>query len=334
MIKKKTVLVTLTYGDRIGYLKELLTRSFVQEEINSAIVVSNGSTSPLQNLMDEWPGKITLVLLPANTGSANGYAVGIKAALQTQAEYIWLMDDDNAPKKGAVSILHAELERVQTMSYPTQSAVIGFRPEHQVDIAQGVSPWMAIQPRSSFFGFHIARIPYKIWRRLPFGKPNSKNMKKVISLPFSAYGGLLAHRKLFEEIGLPNTDFILYADDSEYTSRITERGGRIALTTDAILDDLESSWNIKTHFSSSFDTWLLGESDRRLYYAVRNHAYFEKNYSSNHGGWRRINRMVYLFLLKLRAKRLSRQCRLELFLLALNDGESGRLGLHENYPLP
>ncbi|EGH26972.1 glycosyl transferase, group 2 family protein, partial [Pseudomonas amygdali pv. mori str. 301020] len=26
---------------------------------------------------------------------------------------------------------------------------------------------------SSFFGFHIAQLPYKIWRRLPFGKPGA-----------------------------------------------------------------------------------------------------------------------------------------------------------------
>ncbi|KEZ67326.1 glycosyl transferase family 2, partial [Pseudomonas syringae pv. syringae FF5] len=121
----------------------------------------------------------------------------INAALQTGDDCIWLMDDDNAPTEHAIEALHRSLRERQLLDGQDNCAVLGFRPTHQADIAAGVPLQYAIQRRSSFFGFHIAQLPYKIWRRLPWGKPDATRlMPERVQLPFATYGGLLAHRSL------------------------------------------------------------------------------------------------------------------------------------------
>lgn len=329
-----TTLVTLTYGDRFNYLHTLVSRSLESPLIDRVIIVSNASVAPLETLRATWPGQVEVIYLDNNTGSAKGYSVGIKAALDAGAEYIWLMDDDNAPTHNAIATLHTCLRQLEEIDGRDKSAVLGFRPTHQADIAAGVPQRFAIQRRSSFFGFHIAQLPYKVWRRLPWAHPQIKQSKiPMVQLPFATYGGLLAHRSLYQRIGLPLDALMLYADDSEYTWRITAGGGRIFLVPDALLDDLEDSWNIKARTSNIYESFLLGGSDLRAYYGARNQAWFDKNIWASSSVLYSVNRWMFFRLLRLIAKRRGAEQRLTLIEKAINDGESGVLGLNRSYPL-
>ena len=158
----------------------------------------------------------------------------LEAALAEGAQYIWMMDDDNGPTAAAVRLLHEELARMADEVGLHRAAVLGFRPSQQEDIARGVPSRFAIQPRSSYFGFHVAQLPYKVWRRLPWGRPKG-TPPRAIDLPFAPYGGMLAHRSLYQAIGVPLRELVLYADDTEYTRRITAKGGRLRLVTDALI---------------------------------------------------------------------------------------------------
>lgn len=331
---QRTTLVTLTYGDRFNYLHTLVSRSLESPLIERVIIVSNASVAPLENLRATWPSQVEVIYLQSNTGSAKGYSVGIQAALDAGAEYIWLMDDDNAPTINAIATLHQSLLQRQAVDGLDKAAVLGFRPTHQADIAAGV-PWcFAIARRSSFFGFHIAQLPYKIWRRMPWGHPQGKYKKiQTVQLPFATYGGLLAHRSLYQRIGLPLDALMLYADDSEYTWRITASGGRIFLVPEALLDDLEDSWNIKARTGNIYESFLLGGSDLRAYYGARNQAWFDKNIWASSTLLYSFNRWVFFCLLRVIAKRRGAEQRLSLLEKAIADGESGVLGLHKSYPL-
>jgi len=331
---QKTTLVTLTYGDRFNYLHTLVSRSLESPLIDRVIIVSNASTAPLESLRRSWPYQVDVIYLEKNTGSAKGYSVGIQAALDAGAEYIWLMDDDNAPTINAISVLHQCLQQRTNIDGKDKAAVLGFRPTHQADIAAGVPKRFAIQRRSSFFGFHIAQLPYKVWRRLPWGQPQRQGKSlPMVQLPFATYGGLLAHRSLYHKIGLPLDALMLYADDSEYTWRITAGGGRIFLVPEALLDDLEDSWNIKARTSNIYESFLLGGSDLRAYYGARNQAWFDKNIWASSSLLYSLNRWVFFRLLRLIAKQRGAEQRLSLIEKAIQDGESGVLGLHQSYPL-
>ncbi len=329
---RSTTLVTVTYADRIGYLRELLRRAFEIEGVNRAIVVSNASTSDLNVIENEWGSKLRVVRLSSNSGSANGYSVGIEAALADNAEFIWLMDDDNAPRQGALGRLHSQLEITARAYGAEKSAALGFRPSHQADIAQGVNPERAYPLRSSFFGFHYRQLFFKIKRRIgpkaPLGAAPSS-----VQIPYAPYGGLMASRKLFEAIGLPNADFVLYADDTEYTRRITSRGGAICLVTDAELEDLEESWNLKESYPNTFLGWLKGGSDFRAFYAARNQTYFDKKIWMSSRIEYKLNQCIYLGLLTFFAIKTQSFPRYRLLLRAIRDGENSRLGISKSFPL-
>lgn len=329
---RSTTLVTVTYADRIGYLRELLRRAFEIEGVNRAIVVSNASTSDLNVIENEWGSKLRVVRLSSNSGSANGYSVGIEAALADNAEFIWLMDDDNAPRQGALGRLHSQLEITARAYGAEKSAALGFRPSHQADIAQGVNPERAYPLRSSFFGFHYRQLFFKIKRRIgpkaPLGAAPSS-----VQIPYAPYGGLMASRKLFEAIGLPNADFVLYADDTEYTRRITSRGGAICLVTDAELEDLEESWNLKESYPNTFLGWLKGGSDFRAFYAARNQTYFDKKIWMSSRIEYKLNQCIYLGLLTFFAIKTHSFPRYRLLLRAIRDGKNSRLGISKSFPL-
>jgi len=328
----KTTVVTVTYGDRLAYLQQLIERALAFVEINEVIVVSNAALAPLEQLPERWPGKVRLIQLPHNTGSANGYAVALEAALAGGADYIWMMDDDNAPTTAAVTILHRELARLGGLLGPERVAVLGYRATQQADVAQGVPPRYILQPRSSYFGFHIAQLPYKLWRRLPWAKRPGKRPASI-SLPFAPYGGMLAHRSLYQRIGLPLKELVLYVDDTEYTRRITAGGGRLFLFTDAVIDELEESWNIKARTRNIYETCLLGDSDLRAYYAARNQAWFDKNVWAASPRLHRLNRAIFLTLLRLIARLRNTRKRLKLIEQAIHDGENGALGMSKIFPL-
>ncbi|MCQ4313478.1 glycosyltransferase [Pseudomonas stutzeri] len=328
----KTTVVTVTYGDRLAYLQLLVERALAFTEISEVIVVSNAALAPLEQLLERWPGQVRLIQLQHNTGSANGYAVAIEAALAGGADYIWMMDDDNAPTAAAVSILHRELARLIGLLGPDRVAVLGYRATQQADIAQGVPTRYILQPRSSYFGFHIAQMPYKLWRRLPWTKRPGKRPASI-SLPFAPYGGMLAHRSLYQRIGVPLKELVLYVDDTEYTRRITAGGGRLFLFTDAVIDELEQSWNIKDRTRNIYETFLLGNSDFRAYYAARNQAWFDKNIWAASPRLHRLNRAIFLTLLRLVARLRNTRERLTLIEQAIHDGENGALGISKTFPL-
>jgi len=329
-----TTLVTVTYADRLHYVEELLKRAFDVEGMENAIVVSNASRSDLSLIETAWGSRATVISLPANTGSANGYAVGIQAALDAGTGFIWLMDDDNAPRPGALAVLHRQLEQVSARLGSERAAVLGFRPDHQADIAAGVAASRALPLRSSFFGFHYRQIPYKIWRRLGNRSASAAAPLERAFLPYAPYGGLLASGRLFECIGLPKRDLVLYSDDTEYTYRITASGGAIELITAASLEDLEGSWNLKSRYPNSFIGWLQGGSDFRVYYTSRNQAWFDQHVWATSRFEYRLNQMIFLGLLRYFALRSKSSERLRLLRRAMRDGQSANLGIEPSFPLP
>jgi GT2 family glycosyltransferase len=335
MIETHTTMVTVTYGDRLRFLEEAVRRALVDEGVSRVVIVSNASTSPLEKLEQSWSERVRIIRLPENTGSANGYAVGIKAALDDGAEYLWLMDDDNAPQPGALGKLVVTRDKLRGSLSLADFALLSYRPVLQTDLGTNLS---SLFPRpGSFFGFHLRDLPRKIRKRTPWGKPpaTSGTLPELIPLPAAPYGGFYCHRSVYERIGLPNAELVLYADDTELTSRLVDAGGQIFLVSGSGVDDLEPSWNDKAEFGSAISGWISGGSDFRAFYSARNHAYTEsKRTGRNHQKIRAINRLAYLTILLAFALRKGQLARFRLLLEAIRLGEAGRLGIESRFPLP
>ncbi len=333
-INHSITVVTVTYGDRKTLLLQVL-ESLPEQRVARIVVVNNGAHWSVQSeLAAAYGDFVDVVEMGANTGSAKGFATGIQRALDLGAEYVWLLDDDNRPHGDALLKLLDAYTEAQKTAPRDRLAVVAFRPEHQADVAMGVAA-DRINPRAnSFRGFHVLDIPYKIWRRTPWRKPKAQGkLPETVTLDTAPYSGLLFHRDLIQAIGLPNDIFVLYADDLEFTYRITKKGGKIFLVVAAIIDDLESSWNIKANFSNGFVGHLKGAGDFRAYYGTRNSTYVYNTYIKKNSFVFWINRMVYEGLLFLFSVALGERARYQLLREAIKDGLAGRLGMNDRFPL-
>jgi len=333
LVRPLVFVVTVTYGARRSFLEQMLT-GLAAQGVTKAVVVDNGAQWPVApTLATRYGAFVDVVSMGRNTGSASGYAAGIQRAMDMGAEFVWLLDDDNKPANGCLARL-MEAYVGETRTTPRgRLAVLAFRPDHQADVAAG-APVKRVNARpNSFCGFHFVDIPYKLWRRTPWGRPHGRAPSRV-RLDVAPYSGLLMHRELVRHIGLPDNRLVLYADDTEYSWRITASGGRILLVTTAQLTDQEQSWSIKARFPSGFEGWLDGGSDFRAYYGMRNQTYVDLHVRCQSPLIAAINYHVYKFGLWCFAHCGNRQARYKLLLRAMASGRAAQLGPAPGFQLP
>ena len=326
--------VTVTYGERRALLRQVLD-ALPAQGVGKVVVVDNGARWPVKDeLVAAYGDFVDVVEMGRNTGSAGGFAAGMQRALDLGAEHLWLLDDDNRPAPGCLAALVEAYRDLRRHHAAELLAVLAFRPEHQADVAAGVPLGYVNPRRNSFRGFHVLDIPYKLWRRTPWGRPRVTGaLPARVDLGVAPYSGLLFHRAVVERCGLPRADFVLYADDTEFTHRLTAAGGRIILITAAAIEDLESSWNVRQTQGHSFGVLLHQGSDFRAYYSARNQAYFETHCRTRDGVMFALNRGVYLAVLTLLAFVQGRRQRLALVRQAERDGRAARLGPNPRFPL-
>ena len=329
-MKNNVCVVTVTYGDRKNYLSQVVDACLSEEKIKKIILVDKASTCD-KNFMDSFKtDKIEWIRLDENTGSANGYHVGIKKAHEnSQCEFIWLLDDDNVPQEDCLTQLLAEYGKFEKSN--KYIAVQARRPKfssHQ-RLFSMENPANFFKSKNSFLDFNLSKLYEKVKFVLSGRKANEiKNYSSIIA-PYTQYGGLLFKRELIDVIRYPKKELFLYADDSEFTYRITQNSGTIYIIKDAIVDDVDLSWNYKSENKVTFPILEQG-SDFRVYYSVRNQSHFEiNNFKFNKISYL-INKNTYILLLCIYAFKVKRLNRCKLILLALKDAENNKLGEREN----
>ena len=75
MIDKNVIAVIVTYGDRIEYVKKVIDRLKKIKEVTQTILVDNNSNQKMVST-----DFLKVVSLEKNSGSANGYYLGLKSA--------------------------------------------------------------------------------------------------------------------------------------------------------------------------------------------------------------------------------------------------------------
>jgi GT2 family glycosyltransferase len=328
-------MVTVTYSSRWDFLRQALA-SAQNEGIDRAVVVDNGAAVDIAALAQaEFGDFVDVVTLGRNTGSAGGFKAGIQRALDLGASYLLLLDDDNEMQSGSLAALTAAHLACRAHTPEDKLAILAYRSDRQTDAATNLASSGMRGNRDAFFGFHILDVPFKLFRRTPWGQRwiARRPILPLVVVDVAPYSGMYFHRAVPQLLGLPDERFLLYADDTDFSYRLTRAGGSIVLATDACLRDLELSWNVKKRFSNTFDALLLGDGDFRAFYSTRNNAYFEHAAAGSNRLVRYLNRSIYLLLLQTRAVMAGRTARFRLLRRAVRDGEAGRLGEHADFPL-
>jgi GT2 family glycosyltransferase len=330
MIEPSVAVVTVTYGARAHLIRQVIAALRKHSErICDIVVIDNASIKPTESETGEPGPRVHCIRLADNSGSANGFRVGIEFAMEhTNAELIWLLDDDNVPVAECLEKLLAAYH----MLGKGDVAVAGLRPSLRESVLATLGLMELRIPRNSFLGFHIALVPTKILRRLRGRIALAKGGECLLPLvlaEYAPYGGLLLSRKMIETIGVPNPDFFLYADDYEYTSRISRSGGRLFLCASAVVEDIDVSWHkemTRSHFLLSPHS-----NEMKVYFSTRNRVFLEVTRYVTSPTLYAINRFVYLTGLIVHAVLVERDRRsiirrVRLLRHAVSDGLSGKLG--------
>lgn len=320
--------ITVTYGDR-GALAVRSATAALREGADRVVVVLNGAAAGTADMLRKHIGdSLELVELERNSGSARGFGAGIDAALaDPETAWVWLLDDDNIPRNGALAALLAV--RAGLGPAASHTALLAYRHDLAYMSTSLRLGHVSYPGPSAFLDFDAAAF---IRRRLTPLR-YERHLPETSEVPYAPYGGLLLPRTLLERIGLPDPQLFAYNDDTDFTGRIGIEGGTILLVRDSVIDDVAPSGLAATRCMRCAPkwAWFQIEDDWRAYYAMRNKVALERRAALSPTTFA-LNGIVVGTWLVVLGVASGRMRRLRLMLRALRDGLRGRLG--EQVPVP
>ena len=327
--------VIVTYGDRFHLLKQVIN-ALLKEGIDKTLIVDNGSSANTEAELKKYSSDLIIHRFEENKGTAIAFKTGIVKALETGAEFIWLIDDDIFPEAGSLNELKNSWNNFSKIEKEKNTALCSYRKD-RLNFIKAIAknnPEEILPLKNNFAGFHIKNLFTKIRERLI-----SNNRKSFEPAPGAArisaapYGGLFFHKDLIEKIGFPDESYFLYVDDFDFTYGITKAGGEIWIITSSLIHDLESSFYLpgkkKILYHSAFDS----AKDSSSYYALRNTVYFSKKHLLNNKTIYFLNKTLFLFFITVIGVLRGKWNRLKIIRAAIKDGEKGRLGFNPDHKI-
>jgi len=256
---RRVVAVVVTFN-RKALLESLLDRLAEVRERTPAlvevVVVDNASTDGT----GEWlAGRtdVTLRSLPDNRGGAGGFHEGVRWAVEeTDADLVWLMDDDGMPETGCLERLLEETD-------------LDFWGPLVVDQDD---PGRLVFPIRLPGGTRVVRALADVERA-----GGDRQRIDEIVIPFN---GVLVTRDLVARIGYPREEFFIWGDDHEYRLRAERAGARIATLVDARVHH-PSVGDLGTPMMGGRTTYNHSPSDLKAYCMARNNTVNLRDYR----GW-------------------------------------------------
>jgi rhamnopyranosyl-N-acetylglucosaminyl-diphospho-decaprenol beta-1,3/1,4-galactofuranosyltransferase len=196
----KLAVIIVTYNRRSLLEQCLLAIKSQSLQPQYVLIVDNASTDDTYTWLMEWlPGQLShaeIIHLPENIGGAGGFYEGMKFAMFSKCDWVWMMDDDAEPESSALQNLMDAVE--------DKTAIYG-----SIALTKdGHLCWPLFSLESELFD-HADKVPVKI---------------RVPALPFL---GILIPRGVIEAIGYPDTGYFIAGDDTEYCFRARDHGSTI-----------------------------------------------------------------------------------------------------------
>ncbi|MCX7735130.1 MAG: glycosyltransferase family 2 protein [Candidatus Kapabacteria bacterium] len=203
--------VIITFN-RLELLKEVLSAVKNQSrKPDKIIVVNNSSTDGTTEWLSEQEG--IDVITQDNLGSSGGQYTGLKITYESGFDWIWTMDDDVVPETNCLeNLLKANGNYLIRTPLRFDSKNIPF-------LNDAVS-------------YNFSN-PFKsLWVRIISKEDLSNDYIEAVGITFE---GPLIHRSVIEKIGLPNPNFFIFADDTDFFVRANRANFKSAIVTSAKL---------------------------------------------------------------------------------------------------
>lgn len=235
--KEPTLAAVLVTWNRKALLMQCLAGLRAQTRpVDAIIVVDNASTDGTWDALQEIDDpRLHRYRMAENGGGTAGFTHGIERALELGFDWIWLMDDDAEPTPECLERLWALDERKSsdTVLCPL------IRGDEDLQL---------------YHHKHVSRQDLSITNVRLDGR-------KVIPISANAFVGPMFPASLVKRWGLPKVQYFIWWDDTEYTFRISDRGRKIVLATEAVIlhhdkavaDPNALNWRSYYLYRNSFD---------------------------------------------------------------------------------
>ena len=300
-----TVDVVIVTYNRLDKLKKALA-SYDRQTMGfrNLIVVNNHSTDGTFEYLETWkeetaPFSKYVINTEDNLGGSGGYYLGQKKALELDADWIFLADDDAYAEPDMMKSFY---DYVSSHDINNVSAICGtvFHTDGSIDIN------------------HRGR--YELKGKRFFYRLSSvvdDYQKEEFEIDFLSYVGPFIRGSAIKKVGLVDPSFFIFWDDSEHSIRLKKYGRIICVPAIRIVhDDLCTA-------PSSNDFIVVSWKD---YYLERNETVFYKR----HFFWVALHRLRNLLFDRL--KKANEQSQYDKVKWnAIKDAWLGRLGKHSLY---
>ncbi len=190
----------------------------------SIVVVDNGSTDGSPEAIERWGRErlpLTLIRNGENRGFVRGSNQGLRHALSTDTDYVFLLNNDTVVEADALSLLVVAAERSGERSGDIGMAgpKIYQHGKRLVLDSAGTRtiPWLAQ-------GFLIGH-----------GEVDHGQYDNPGEMPYVTGTALLVKRAVLEEVGLMDEDYFCYFDDFDWGLKARKAGYRLLLEPRAVV---------------------------------------------------------------------------------------------------
>ena len=295
----KTASVVVTYNRKELLAKNIRMQLLQSKEIETIIIVDNhGSDGSKKNIktLGLMTNKIKYLYLEDNIGGAGGFSVGVQTAYDMGYDFIWLMDDDGSPYDET------------TFENIYECAICKYNHNKLLMF-------------NSLVIAEDGKLSFTLNGTKDVDTALSRQSDDMINDAISPFNGTLISKELVAKIGVPNKDFFIKGDETDYTMRARKAGAFIATVVTSVY----------THPSLKMEEVCIGpikknvgliESAWKEYYRSRNYTYM----------YVRDNKRVKAFAMKclriyVAHKHNANKETIRMIKLGYKDGIKGKLGI-------
>ncbi|MEM3485989.1 MAG: glycosyltransferase family 2 protein [Candidatus Methanomethyliaceae archaeon] len=192
--------------DTIACLKSL---SHISYRNYFSVVVDNGSTDNSPDLIRSYIPSVILLKLTKNLGFAGGANEGIKYALELNADYIMLLNNDTIVASDFLEPLVEALEQDNTIGIAVPK-IYSF--DSPMRIYAAGAQWTPIPPRIKIRGF---------------GRRDNPQYNKASDIEYATGCALLVRPEVFRIAGMFDPIYFMYQEDYDFCYRVRQSGFRI-----------------------------------------------------------------------------------------------------------
>jgi len=186
------IAIVVTYN-RKDLLKECISHLKAQTQKLDILIVDNCSTDGTSESFSNCTDDLIYCNTGSNLGGAGGFSFGIKKAVELGYKYLWILDDDTMPTESALEMFLNADKRLNG-NYGFLSSKVLWKDNSICTMnKQKITKWKQVEDYSKF--------------------------QKI---QYASFVSLFVKSETVMKTGLPYKDFFIWADDWEYTRRISK----------------------------------------------------------------------------------------------------------------